>query len=89
MFPQPPSTKARSSSIFLSHAHEDRPFVLRLARDLASYGVRVWIDEAEMGVGDSLLEKITTSISEMDYLGVVISPHSSHSDWVTREVEIA
>ena len=42
-----------------------------------------------MGVGDSLLEKITFAISEMDYLGVVISAHSAHSDWVTREIEIA
>jgi TIR domain len=79
----------KSPSIFLSHAHEDKPFVRYLARQLTSHGVRVWIDEAEMGVGDSLLEKITASIAEMDYLGVVISQHSGQSDWVTREVEIA
>ncbi len=89
MYPQSPSVKGRLPSIFLSHAHEDKPFVRRLARDLTSAGIRVWIDEAEMDVGDSLLERITASISEMDYLGVVISAHSSRSDWVTREVEIA
>ncbi len=42
-----------------------------------------------MGVGDSLLDKITFAISETDYLGVVISAYSAHSDWVTREIEIA
>jgi hypothetical protein len=57
---------ATSPSIFLSHAHEDKPFVRYLARHLTSHGVRVWVDEAEMGVGDSLLEKITTSIADMN-----------------------
>jgi hypothetical protein len=89
MHPQLRSDKSRPPSIFLSHAHEDKPFVRRLARDLMSYGVRVWIDEAEMGVGDSLLEKIAISISEMDYVGAVISRHSAHSDWVTREIKVA
>lgn len=77
------------AGIFLSHAHEDRSFVRRLARDLRAGGIRVWVDEAEMGVGDSLLDKITGAISEMDYLGVVVSRHSARSDWVKREVEIA
>lgn len=76
-------------SIFLSHAHEDKGFVHWLARHLRASGVRVWIDEAEVGVGDSLLEKLRGAISEMDYLGVVISPRSARSDWVTREVGIA
>jgi hypothetical protein len=42
-----------------------------------------------MGVGDSLLDKITSAIAEMDYFGVVISPHSASSDWVARELGIA
>jgi hypothetical protein len=82
-------SSAPSPSIFLSHAHEDRPFVRHLAHDLTSAGVKVWIDEAEMDVGDSLVDKITFAISDMDYLGVVISAYSAHSDWVTREIEIA
>jgi hypothetical protein len=82
-------SSVRPPSIFLSHAHEDKPFVRHLARDLTSEDVKVWIDEAEMGVGDSLLDKITFAISDVDYLGVVISAYSAHSDWVTREIEIA
>jgi TIR domain len=76
-------------SIFLSHAHDDKSFVRWLAHYLDASGVRVWIDEAEMGVGDSLVEKISGAIAEMDYLGVVISPRSAGSDWVRREVEVA
>ena len=79
----------RPAGIFLSHAHEDQRFVRRLARDLGTVGIRVWVDEAEMRVGDPLDEMITGAISEMDYLGVVISRHSARSEWVRREVEIA
>lgn len=42
------------SSIFLSHNHNDKPFVRRLAHDLQAVGVRVWLDESEIMVGDYL-----------------------------------
>jgi hypothetical protein len=41
------------SSIFLSHAFEDKQFARKLAKDLRQAGHIVWIDEAEIKVGDS------------------------------------
>ncbi|MFL6258326.1 MAG: toll/interleukin-1 receptor domain-containing protein [Thermoanaerobaculia bacterium] len=76
-------------SIFLSHAHEDKDFARRLAQDLVAAGARVWIDEAEILLGDSLIAKISEAIDVMDYLAVVLSPTSVQSEWVRREVEIA
>jgi hypothetical protein len=75
--------------VFLSHNHSDKAFVRRLARDLAACGARVWLDEAEILLGDSLLQKIESAIREMDYLAVVLSPKSVTSEWVRREVEVA
>lgn len=77
------------SSIFLSHNRKDKQFVRRLGTSLRQYGVKVWIDEAEIKIGDSLVAKIEQAINEMDYLGVVLSPDSVESEWVKREVEIA
>jgi hypothetical protein len=77
------------SSIFLSHNHNDKPFVRRLADSLRAQGVRVWVDEAEIGVGDSLIEKIENAIDDMEYVGVVLSPESVDSQWVKREVRQA
>ena len=77
------------SSIFLSHTHADKPFVRRLAQDLQVAGVRVWLDEAEMMIGDSLIEKIREGIDQMEYLGVILSQHSVKSEWVKREVDVA
>jgi hypothetical protein len=64
------------SSIFLSHNHKNREFAQRLGNWLRNYGARVWIDEVEMKVGDSLLRKIEAGIAGVQFLGVVLSPHS-------------
>jgi hypothetical protein len=77
------------SSIFLSHNRKDKPFVRKLSERLEAHGIRAWVDEAEMRLGDSLLSKIETAIQECDYLGVVLSPHSVSSKWVRREVNMA
>src|SRR5574341_33187 len=76
-------------SIFLSHNHKDKPFVRQLANDLATKGIKVWIDEAEIKIGDSLIRKISSGIYEMDFLGVVLSPDSVQSRWVQEELEQA
>lgn len=80
--PQPPS-------VFLSHNHRDKEFARRLARDLSARGAQVWLDEAVMYLGDSLLDKIGGDISKADYVAVLLSRRSVKSDWVQREVAIA
>jgi hypothetical protein len=77
------------SSIFLSHNRKDESFVRKLSERLQAHGIRTWVDEAEMRLGDSLLTKIETGIREFKYLGVVLSPDSVSSEWVRREVNIA
>lgn len=76
-------------SIFLSHNHNDKEFVRKLGSDLKQDGIRVWIDEAEILVGDSLLSKVETAIEKMEYLGVVLSKKSLESTWVNRELRLA
>jgi len=63
--------------------------VRHLGKVLSENGVKVWIDEAEIKVGDSLIRKISEGIKNMEYLGVVLSPNSVSSSWVQKEVEIA
>ena len=76
-------------SIFLSHNHNDRDFARQLRDRLRSHGIDIWLDEAEMHVGDSLISKIEGAIRDCEYLGVVLSPSSVSSNWVRREVNIA
>jgi len=75
--------------IFLSHTTVDKDFVRKLNLDLEAHGIRTWIDEAEIKVGESLIEKIRSGIDEMEFLAVVLSPASVASEWVRREVDVA
>ncbi|MCY9798272.1 toll/interleukin-1 receptor domain-containing protein [Citrobacter braakii] len=78
-----------SISVFLSHNHNDKPFVRKLARDLENHGVRYWLDEAEMKIGDSLIQKIREGIDSVDYFAVVLSPDSINAPWVVNELDVA
>lgn len=77
------------SKVFLSHNHADKPFTRRLAGDLRQAGHTVWIDEAEINIGDSLIDKIREGLDEVDFVAAVLSKNSIDSPWVQRELEIA
>ena len=76
--------------IFLSHTSADKSFVRELKNGLEAHGVKdVWLDEAEILVGDSLTKKIDEGLKKTKYIGVVLSPRSIKSAWVERELDIA
>ena len=76
-------------SVFLSHNSKDKPFVRQLATRLSDEGVVVWLDEAVLNIGDSLIEKISEGIKGMDYVAAVISKNSVASAWVQKELSLA
>ena len=77
------------TKIFSSHNHRDKEFVRELAGYLRQYGIEAWVDEAEIKIGDSLIEKVGEAIKENAFVGVVISKNSTNSVWVQKELQIA
>lgn len=77
------------SSVFLCHSHKDKPFTRKLAADLRHAGHIVWIDEAEILVGDSLVEKIREGIDGVDFVAAILSFTSIDSEWVKKELDLA
>lgn len=77
------------SSVFLCHSHKDKPFTRKLASDLRHAGHIVWIDEAEILVGDSLVEKIREGIDGVDFVAAILSFTSIDSEWVKKELDLA
>jgi TIR domain len=75
--------------VFLSHSHADKRFVRSLAKKLTAKKIKVWIDEAEIRPGDSLIEKLSNAIDSVDILIAVLSRASIKSAWVKKEIEIA
>lgn len=76
-------------SVFLSHNHGDKDFVRKLARDMENHGVRYWLDEAEMKIGDSLIQKIREGIDSVNFFAVILSPNSVEAPWVVNELDVA
>lgn len=76
-------------SVFLCHSQKEKPFARRLAKDLERYGLRVWLDEREIRVGDSLRETIEEGINRADFVLVVISRSSLRRQWVRKELNAA
>jgi hypothetical protein len=83
------SLSATAPSLFLCHSSSDKEFARKLAIGLAGNGLKVWIDEAEIQVGDSLLSKIESGILGAKYLVVLLSRASVQSRWCQEELRMA
>jgi len=77
------------SSVFISYSHKDKLFAKRLAKDLRKFGHTAWIDEENVLIGDSLIEKICDGIDYVDFVAVIISKASLNSEWAKKELELA
>lgn len=79
----------KQPKLFLSHSHQDKRFVRPLARKLEEHGIGVWLDEAELNIGDSLLARISEAVYDVDLVVAVLSKASVVSSWVKEELEMA
>jgi len=74
--------------VFISHANEDKDDLVRpLAQALAKAGYRVWYDEFELKVGDSLSKSIDHGLSQSGYGLVVLSPAFFAKNWTRYELD--
>ena len=72
--------------IFICHSSADHGFVEKLAKRMKRDDFDVWIDDWELKVGDSIVEKINEALKESSFFVIVLSEHSIGSDWVQREL---
>ncbi len=73
--------------VFLSHASEDKEaVVVPLAESLMRAGLKVWLDQFELKVGDSLREKIDQGLSESRFGIVVLSENFLNKRWAKKEL---
>jgi len=72
-------------SVFLSHSSLDKPLARRISTDLRNAGIRVWLDEWEILVGDSISQQVQRGLEDSEYVAVLLSPHSVTSGWVEKE----
>jgi hypothetical protein len=74
--------------VFISYASQDKTDVARpLADILAARGVRAWLDEAEMTLGDSLRVKIDAGLNQSQFGVVILSPSFFSKEWPKSELD--
>ncbi|MDE0431019.1 MAG: toll/interleukin-1 receptor domain-containing protein [Caldilineaceae bacterium] len=74
--------------VFISHATEDKEEVARpLALALHKEGLRVWYDEFELKIGDSLRRKIDNGVARSRFGVVIISPSFFAKGWPQYELD--
>jgi hypothetical protein len=74
--------------VFISHATEDKDDIVRpLAKALINEGLRVWYDEFELRIGDSLRRKIDSGLAKSRF-GIVALSHSFFAkNWPQYELD--
>lgn len=74
--------------VFISHASEDKDSIVRpLAFVLRNKGVKVWYDEFELKIGDSLRRKIDQGLSKSRFGIVVVSKSFIKKGWTNYELD--
>lgn len=73
--------------VFISHASEDKESIAKpIAKALIEKGLRVWLDEIVLKVGDSLREKIDEGLANSSYGIVILSQSFFQKNWPTAEL---
>ena len=74
--------------VFICHAHEDKKkFVKHLADALSAQNLKVWYDEFELTLGDSLRDKIDYGLGNSRYGIVVLSKAFFAKKWTKEELD--
>jgi hypothetical protein len=74
--------------IFISHASEDKDIVAKpLALALEKCGLRIWLDEQQLRIGDSLRRKIDEGLAESRFGIVILSKNFFAKEWPQKELD--
>jgi hypothetical protein len=74
--------------VFISHASEDKDTVARpLAMALEHLELKVWLDEFELTLGDSLRRNIDLGLRTSTFGVVILSPAFFRKEWPQKELD--
>jgi FMN phosphatase YigB (HAD superfamily) len=75
--------------VFISYSSKDIKFARLLKHELEVLGIKCWLDEKIIQVGDSIIGSISHGLSRSRYCIVILSHNSINSNWVQKELFIA
>lgn len=75
--------------VYLAQPTEDKPMVRPVASHLMSKGIEVWLDEWDIGAGDSLRQQMEAGLEGMTHFVVMLTPAALKKAWVAMEIDAA
>lgn len=73
--------------VFISHADEDTDIAAPLRDALEEHGITVWLDKAQIQIGNSLRRKIDHGIRSSRYGVVILSKAFFRKGWTNHELD--
>jgi len=87
-----PKASVAEYRVFFSHSHKDRWIARQCVRSIEERGkgrIRVFLDEKDIQVGESIPESVRANIEQCHELVVLLSEVSKDRPWVLIEVGAA
>ena len=75
--------------VFLSYSTHDAEQVSPVAEALRKKGITPWIDQSEIGTGDSIFQEIERGLDESRYFVLFLSQAYLQSEWTRDELSAA
>jgi hypothetical protein len=79
----------RKVQVFVSHSQSDAGLAHRIASDLESVQIRIWIAPESIHPGEGWVDAISRGFEESTHVVVILTPRSVESMWVRQEVSTA
>ena len=73
------------ANVFISHRKADDQEAEQLATQIRAAGHQIWLDEWDIGLGDSIVEKMNEGLEGATYVVVCYSSSGVTSAWMGRE----
>ncbi len=86
---RPEPRAAGEQFTFVCYAREDQSFVRELASELKAKGIRVWVDQLDIRVGENWDKKIDEALYGCNQFLIVLSPTAVDSTEVRGELRTA
>jgi len=72
------------ADVFFSYNRKDQDAVRRVAEELRRQGLKVWMDEEDLRLGQSWQPRVEEALQEVHAAAILLGP-SGFGDWQNKE----
>lgn len=87
--PAKPMVNVQHKTVFISYSHQWGEDAEYIAQYFRQSGLNVWLDKAQLRVGDRLTDQIKNAVRNTTYFVPLLSQDYWNSEWCIQEFELA